>query len=353
MGGGGSSRGGGPNYNYSQVVLPDWAQQIAQQNVQNAEALAAQPYTPPPMATVAGLTPDQQAAIEATRENLGITQPAFAQAISEVSNLPAAAQSLLNPYLEQAGGDVVSNMLRTGAMTGQQLSGQAAAANAFGGTRQGVMEANLASETERNVGQALTTLQQQGWNQAMANAFNQASSLGQLASAGQQANLQGINALWQAGSAEQTQNQAQLQDAYQRWQQAQEWPYQQLAISQSALAGTPYGTTTKASQPYSSNPLAQGLGLAASALPAVNQLANWTGLSGLLGGAGGAADAATTASALTDAAALAAPGFAIPTASTAADAGLFGAGMAAADTGAATAAGKGGADAAIGALALA
>lgn len=273
-GGGG---GGGVQSTTNQVILPDWAQQQVQQNIAQANQVAALPYTPYSGPTVAGFTPDQLQEFQQVRDNVGSTTPTFNQAISNVANLPATTQSLLAPYMQTVGGAVTGGI--SGESAAQQSAANANAPNvsAFGGNKGQVYDTTLANETQRNIGQAINQIQNTGWNSQSALALRQAGEMGNLAASGQTARLVGAQALGSVGQQQQEQTQAEYSNALQQWQQAQNWPYQQLSIAESALSGTPYGNTVQSSQPYTSNSLLQGLGLATAAVPALTSIANMFG----------------------------------------------------------------------------
>lgn len=258
------SKGGGgtsiPSSTTTQVILPDWVNAQAQKNIASANALASQGYTADPYAGVAPLTPLQQSAYNLVGANLGSTAPTFNQAISNVQNLPQTTQSLLNPYLTDVENAAVSNIQRQGALAGQQLAGSAVGQGAFGGTRYGIEQALNASETQRNIGQTVAGIESQGWNTATQQALAQAQEMGALASGGQNALLQGAQAAVGAGGAEQTQQQAVINNQVQQWEAQQQWPYQQLAIQEGALSGTPYGTSTTNTQQYNQNRTANTMG---------------------------------------------------------------------------------------------
>jgi hypothetical protein len=286
--------GGGTSYNTNQtsVVLPPWVDAQAQATMAQAQTLSEQPYTAPPLPSVAGFTPDQTAAFSAVRGMQGVAPGQIGQAYGDVSNLPASTMSLLNPYMAAVAGDTTSNMLRASTAATQTANANAGAVGAFGGTRTGVQDATIASETQRNIGQATNQIAAQGWNTAMSTALQQGGLMGNLAQAGERATLTDASALAQTGQAQQTLQQAQYADALNRWQQQQNWPYQQLSVLQSALAGTPYGATVQSQQPYNQNLAAQYLGMAASAVPiassipsAINTMGSWFGNMGSVGNA--------------------------------------------------------------------
>jgi hypothetical protein len=67
--------------------------------------------------------------------------------------------------------------------------------------------------------------------------------------------------LGQIGAQQQALQQAQLQDAYSRWQQAQQYPLQMLALRQSAIPGSAgMNTTATTSGGASRSPFLSGLG---------------------------------------------------------------------------------------------
>lgn len=251
------------------VQLPDWVNQAALQNYNTAMALSQQPYTPYPGQIVAPLSADQTQAFSAIQGLQGGTQPAFGQALGNVQNLPSTTQSLLNPYLGSVESDTVSNIQRASALQGQQIAAQAQQAGAYGGSRYGVAQATLDSETQRNIGQAINQIQSQGWNTASNLALQQAQEEAGLATGGQTAALQQAGALANVGGAQQEEQQAQLSSALAQWQQQQNWPYSQLAIAQGALAGSPYGTTSTSSQPYSNPTLQNALATAGALIPQI------------------------------------------------------------------------------------
>jgi hypothetical protein len=272
----------------NQVQLPGWVNTLAQQNVTQAQNLAGQPYNPYPGTTVAPLNATQQAGLNAAAGVLGSTEPVFNQAINNTQNLPQTTQSLLNPYLSDVENAAVSNIQRQGGIAGTALASGAVGQGAFGGTRYGIEQALNNSETQRNIGQTVAGIESQGWNTATTTALQQAQQEAALATAGQNASLQGAQAAIGAGGAVQTQDQAQIQAAIQKWQAAQNWPYQQLAISQGALAGTPYGTQTSSTQPYAQNQTANALGNVGAGIGLLNAGSNLGLFSGsnLLGGSG-------------------------------------------------------------------
>lgn len=270
----------------NRIDLPPFVSELAGRNMARAEDLSNQPFTPYPGQTVAPINPLQQAGYNVAQSQLYATQPVFQKALGQVEDLPGSAMALLNPYLKNVEDAAVSNIQRQGEISHQNLASGAVGQHAFGGTRYGVEEALLDSETQRNIGQTVAQIQSQGWNTAVANALQQAGAEGSLATAGQNAALTGAQAAIGAGGAQQTQQQAELSDALHRWSMQQDWPYSQLAIAQGALAGTPYGTSTTSSQPYSRNQTANLLGNIAAGVGLLGAGSNLFSSGGLFGSAG-------------------------------------------------------------------
>ncbi len=105
-------------------------------------------------------------------------------ALQTYANPGAAAANMMNPYQQQ----VVDTTLRdvgSAALIGQnQLDAQAGAAGAFGGSRHGIAQAEALKGYQQQALDKVGALRQQGYNQAMNNAFTAASGL---QGAGQQA----------------------------------------------------------------------------------------------------------------------------------------------------------------------
>jgi hypothetical protein len=129
---------------------------------------------------------------------------------------PSGAQKFMNPYQQQVIDEAIKQINRQGQMSRQNLQGQATRAGAFGGSRQGVQDAELERALSQQRNAAIVGGLSQGYNQASAQAqqaFEQAqlgqggaglqgSLSGQLAGlsgmygniAGQQANISGQQA---------------------------------------------------------------------------------------------------------------------------------------------------------------
>lgn len=272
------SSGSGESTVTNKTDLPYWIQAAAQENLAQAKEVASQPYQAYTGQTVAGLTPDQQAAYGYVRNNLGTASNAIDQAASGITgdNLATTARGLLNPYLDQVESNAVGQVQRQGALAQNDLAAKAAEAGAFGGTRFGVQSGVLSAETARQAGDLSAQIRSQGWDTAVQTALVRAQQVAGMAGASQAAGLAGASALSQAGAQQQSQQQAELNAALQAWQDAQNYPLQQLAINQSALTSTPYGGTSTSTQPINkANPALGALSGAAAGAAAGSVVPGW------------------------------------------------------------------------------
>lgn len=202
---------------------------------------------------------------------------------------PSRTRAFMSPYIESALSPQMREMERQYALTGMQERGKAAAAGAFGGTRNALMQAenqrnkNIAmnkalaegyqqaftqgqAAQEKALGAGLTGLQeaQRGYGQL----GTMGGQLGQLGTA-QLAAQQGIlSAQGQAGALQQQQQQNIINQAIQNYAMAQQYPQQQLAFMNAQLRGLPLQSTTTAgyqAQPSTVSQLA-GLGLTGASM---------------------------------------------------------------------------------------
>jgi hypothetical protein len=120
--------------------IPSWLQDAAVSNLSFANDVASKPYEQYTGQQVASITPDQQAAYDWVRQNLGTGSNAIGQAAQQItgSNLTTTAQSLLNPYLGAVEQPALDALAKQGARNQNDLASKAAGAGAFGGTRFGV-----------------------------------------------------------------------------------------------------------------------------------------------------------------------------------------------------------------------
>ena len=178
----------------------------------------------------------------------------------------------------------------------QKIGAQAANVGAFGGSRQGVLEAEHLRNTQSRRNQFIAQMNLQKYNQAQkmgldaASAYNVAGKqygqiggqlatigggfgtvaqgqaniaegVGALGQAGAQLGMQDINVLSQQGAVQRAADQAREDVKYQRQLQKEYEPYQRVSFVSDILRGTPSGgQTLSVSAAPLPNPFTQALG---------------------------------------------------------------------------------------------
>ena len=288
----------------TEVLIPDYIQQPTEAMANTLAAAMGQPLNVPAQ-QVAGFTPTQTAAMQQAYGGIGAYQP-YLQAAGTGQQAAMGAMgagvgalggmqfdpSGVTPWMDQWQGDVTQGALaeidRQAAMAQNQLGGQAEQAGAFGGSRFGIQQSELArgaqdlkskrifEDMSRNYQQALGAMQaanQQQLQQGQAfGQLGQATSgiSGAMAGLGGQAQAMGqsdVNQLMGIGGMQQQLAQAGMTADYQNQLNAMMAPYNQLGwganIMQTLAPGT--GPTAQTVSPMpQSNPYAQGAGLMAS-----------------------------------------------------------------------------------------
>ena len=283
MGGGGS----GTTTQINKTEYPEWVQEAGRKNLSAAYDISNTMLGPYEGQRVANMAPGQLSAIGSLSTNYAMAQPAFAQAqmmAAQAGNYqPEQVQAFMNPYTKNVI-DASLEALNTQRQTGlNQTYADAIRAKAFGGSRQGIQEGVINAAAQQQAGQLAANLYSQNYDQAqkaaLANAslgLQGASTLGNLANAGQEAFMTGATGALGAQSLIQQQQQAQLDAARQAYSESQQFPLQQLQIPLSALGATPYGgtQTQTSSGGTSSSGLLTGLGAASSAATILGTLAS-------------------------------------------------------------------------------
>jgi len=307
-GGGGGSSSTGTQTQISE--LPEWARGYAKSALEKGAALSETPYQTYNADRIAGFSPLQQqsqqgAANMQTNAGTGMGMGlAGAAALGGLNQnyqggqfqggqfSPNAASQYMSPYIENAMQPQLREAARASSLQGQQNAAQAVGKGAFGGSRSALVEA----ERQRNLGMQQGDIRAKGYQTAYeqaANQFNQDSTrglqaqqageqsrqfganlglqglntalqgAGQLGALGQQQFQQGmdINKLQNAyGGQQQALQQQGLTQAYQDFQNQQNYPYKQLGFMSDMIRGLPLGQVTSKSM-YEPDPgMAQQIG---------------------------------------------------------------------------------------------
>ncbi len=99
------------------------------------------------------------------------------QAINTYSNPSAAAANMMNPYQQQVVDATIRDVGNAAQMGLNQIGSQAQGAGAFGGSRQGIAEAEALKGFNQQALDQVSRLNQQGYQQSINNAFNAAQGL--------------------------------------------------------------------------------------------------------------------------------------------------------------------------------
>ena len=161
---------------------------------------------------IEGLSTLEQQARTRAQQGLGSFQPFLdqAQAASAATFNPQVAQQFMSPYQQQVIDTTLEEFDRQRAMQEQRISDQAVASGAFGGGRQGVLESEFRTGSDRDRALLNAQLLQQGFDQAQglaAQRFNQQTGLASMLPQLQRAD---VSTLGQLGALDRGLAQAQL-----------------------------------------------------------------------------------------------------------------------------------------------
>lgn len=330
-----------------QTKLPQWYTKYAKQ-IMNQSNNAAQNLAQPYMGnTVADLNDWQKRLIRQTQGNVGSTNQSYGRAMNatqDVMNynpdmvrarqqkynyrpdqvkagsfLDANIDKYMNPYIRNVENQAMSRLDDQRLLTQSANADAAAAAGAFGGSRQGIREALTDAETSRSMGELSANLRNQGYNTAsglimqdlgrgmqadMANQqanlnnaqfgtnvglqniandlnaqqFNSniglqgqqlnlaaANQYGDQATQKQDAYLQSLQSAMAAAGIQQQHQQDVLDQNEAQYNAMRNYPLEQLNIRLAALGGTQVPTSSSTTQPTTGNPWLTALGAAGTA----------------------------------------------------------------------------------------
>ena len=259
--------------------------------IDTAKALTEQGYTLPDY-VLAGLTPEQLQAIQLQSQGIGSYAPYLTTAkdaltqgqniLSGITGAPTQAQldAYMNPFQQSVIDATMAELDKQGAKAKASLAGQATIAGAFGGSRYGIAESELAENLQDARARALAQLNLQNFSQAQTGVQNQlererlaglgiASLAPQFSSLGAQEqalSAQDVSNLLGIGGFQQQFNQQQADIARQNQLQQIMAPYQQLSYYGDILQGAPSSAqvlSTSQTPPVSPLQSAIGTGIGA------------------------------------------------------------------------------------------
>ena len=161
---------------------------------------------------IEGLSTLEQQAKARAQQGLGSFQPFLdqAQAASAATFNPQVAQQFMSPYQQQVIDTTLEEFDRQRAMQEQRISDQAVASGAFGGGRQGVLESEFRTGSDRDRALLNAQLLQQGFGQAQALAAQRFGQQTGLAGMLPQLQRADVSTLGQLGALDRGLAQAQL-----------------------------------------------------------------------------------------------------------------------------------------------
>ena len=182
---------------------------------------------------LAGLAPQvaaqdalQRQAQTLAQQGVGSFEPFLQRA--QAATGPQAFQQYMSPYQQQVIDASLAEFDRNAQMQQQQIADQAVASGAFGGGREGVMQAEYQAGSDRNRAALQAGLLQQGFGQAQQAAQQQFANQMGLASALPGLQRQDISTLGSLGALNQAQQQAQLDAQREATRMATYQPQEQL-----------------------------------------------------------------------------------------------------------------------------
>lgn len=256
--------------------LPGFQEEFLKDIFAQAKALreTPQPFAPEQMA---GLSPQQMQAIQAAQQGIGAYQPFLDRAQEYAA--PGGVTQFMNPFENQVVQQTMQDIATQGQKAQQQLAGSGVASGAFGGSRFGVAQADLAGKTLEQQARSAGQIRQQGFQQAQQAAQQAARLQAGLGQAAQQMGSQDVRSLLGIGGLTQQmgytdpttgqvfQGQADLDMQRRNLLAQQALPFQQIGFLSDIFRGVPAlnqtFTTRQAPQP---NMLTTGIGLLGAGL---------------------------------------------------------------------------------------
>lgn len=308
------SGGGGSGQTVVQSQqIPAWMETPIKENIQMASDIAARPYEAYPGQTIAGFAPETAQAFDYAKSGIGYALPAYAQAQQAAAGLTGyqpqqvAAQNFLqgdvaaymNPFTQSVVDASLANLKGATQMALNQNAADAIRARAFGGSRQGITEGVTQAQAAKSAGELSANLYSQAFDRAaqlmqadqarnlQAQQLNQAAGLqgaglglqaaqqlGALGAAGQQSIAQDVSTLQNIGLQRQAQQQALLDDAYQRYLEELNYPIQGLNLRIGATSSAPVPMSQTQTGGGSGSSFLSGLGALGTLASGIGSLAS-------------------------------------------------------------------------------
>lgn len=239
----------------SQVILPEWYTQYAQNLLGRAMAASEEPYKPYGMARIAGFQPEQEQAFSTYKQNIGSYQPyisAAAQGLTQGTQsftAPGVAQQYMNPYIQNVVSGIGSTAARNLAENIlPQINRTFVGGGTFGGSRSQEFVNRAVRDTQAAALAEQNKAMQAGYDTA-ANLYNTEQSrritaapyMSAIGEQLQSQQMKDVAGLEQIGAQRQNLAQQSADLAYQDFMAQRDYPFTQLQ-KVASIGGSPSGT---------------------------------------------------------------------------------------------------------------
>lgn len=252
--------------------LSSWAGPYVTEMLGRGQALAGLPYQAYMGPLTAGESGLQQQAFQGLS---ALQMPTAQQTTYDPMSFTTAgtAQQYMSPYLQAALDPQYEAAKRQAEIQAQALQSQYGKAGAYGGSRQGIAEAEL----QRGLLDRMANITGQGYQTAFEQAQNQfnAEQARQMAAAGQaqQYGLQALGAQRTGGAEQRAIEQQGIGADIAQFEQERDYPYKQVQYMQSLLQGLPLETQSYTYyEPSGLQTLAGGAGAVKSTLDVLKEI---------------------------------------------------------------------------------
>lgn len=240
----------------SRSEIPEYIQQASQETLNEARRVISRPYPGYEGQRLAEFSPDTLAGLQFLRDNSprGTQRMDEAYSVAQRGVGPITQEQIrtqMNPFQNLVTNQAIRETERDAAIAANQIGSAAARAGAFGGSRHGVIEANLNRNTQRQVGdmreRGLATSYDRAVNfleNERARELSGAAVLGNTAVAGQNLSNQAGTTLLGAGQLIEDQEQRGLDIDYDEFLKEFNYPVEQLGFFSNIVSGQPYSRTT-------------------------------------------------------------------------------------------------------------
>ena len=234
--------------------IPQYLQDFSEEQLDLIDKISKQPYEPPSISGIADFDPEQIAAMDAAKDYYGAEggTEAYKAASGALGNLTGLAdqritdEGALDPFMNMYLDPMRDEIDRAYEVSQNKADAAAVSSGAFGGSRRGVVEAELLGNSMRQK----ANLQKEAFDTAVNNYYKDMAVRGQAAGsamtgAGNLQNLVGkdLGGQFMFGGYGQAMDQAKINEILQREKDKRDNPFKMADFRQSGLTNIPYGST--------------------------------------------------------------------------------------------------------------